>query len=152
MNNFKNITDVLNFAIAGEERAIDFYSKLSNISNQPAMKKVFLEFAEEEERHKEKLVNILKGKSFDLSNEKIETLKISDYIVENDIEFENMKYQESLILAMKREKSAFKLYTNLAYLAADESIKQLFRGLAQEEAKHKLKFEIEYDEYFLKEN
>jgi hypothetical protein len=34
----------------------------------------------------------------------------------------------------------------------DPGMKETFRLLAQEEAKHKLMFEMEYDEYILREN
>jgi rubrerythrin len=62
-----------------------------------------------------------------------------------------MGYQEALIVAMKKEKAAFKLYTDLAASTADERIKATFSALAQEEAKHKLRFEIEYDNLLLLE-
>jgi rubrerythrin len=53
---------------------------------------------------------------------------------------------------MKEEKAAFRLYTDLAERTPDPAIRQTFLSLAQEEAKHKLRFEIEYDDYILKEN
>ena len=63
-----------------------------------------------------------------------------------------MDYQHVLILAMKREKAAFKLYTDLAAAVDDAGIKAAFESLAQEEAKHKLRFEVEYDDNILIEN
>jgi rubrerythrin len=51
-------------------------------------------------------------------------------------------------MAMKREEAAFNLYTGLAKLAGDEELKRILLALAQEEAKHKLRFEIEYKETF----
>lgn len=53
---------------------------------------------------------------------------------------------------MNKEKASFRLYTNLSERAPNAELKNLFLMLAQEEAKHKLRFEIEYDEYVLKEN
>ena len=53
---------------------------------------------------------------------------------------------------MKKEKAAYRLYTHLAGVAGDKNLSKTFLGLAQEEAKHKLRFEIEYDEVVLKEN
>ena len=53
---------------------------------------------------------------------------------------------------MKREKSAFKLYSDIARSAQDEELRELFLGLAQEEAKHKLRFEVEYDDEVYREN
>jgi rubrerythrin len=47
---------------------------------------------------------------------------------------------------MKKEKAAFKLYSDLASSTDDENVKTMFLALAQAEAKHKLRFEIEYDD------
>jgi rubrerythrin len=63
-----------------------------------------------------------------------------------------MTYQDALILAMKKEKAAFRMYSALADKATDPDLKTLFYRLAMEESKHKLRFELEYDEYILKEN
>ncbi|MDX9697466.1 MAG: ferritin family protein, partial [Bacteroidales bacterium] len=63
-----------------------------------------------------------------------------------------MSYQDALVLAMKKEKSAFKLYLELSNRAKDTQMKNLFLSLAQEESKHKLRFELEYDEFVLREN
>jgi rubrerythrin len=53
---------------------------------------------------------------------------------------------------MKKEKAAFRMYTKLAENAVDPSVKATLLNLAQEESKHKLRFEIEYDDFILKEN
>jgi rubrerythrin len=63
----------------------------------------------------------------------------------------DFNYQRTLILAMKREKASYKLYIDLAESTDDAGLKSTMLALAQEEAKHKLRFEIEYDENILKE-
>lgn len=40
----------------------------------------------------------------------------------------------------------------LASKTHDAKLKELFIGLAQEEAKHKMAFEIEYDDVILRDN
>ncbi|CAK0779854.1 hypothetical protein CCP3SC15_6990002 [Gammaproteobacteria bacterium] len=55
-------------------------------------------------------------------------------------------------MAMKKEKAAFKLYTDLAASTDDVGVRNTLLALAQEEAKHKLRFEIEYDDQILVEN
>ena len=78
-------------------------------------------------------------------------LKIGDYLT--DVEpGPNLNYQEALIVAMKKEKASFKLYIDLAAITDNENLRSVFSLLAQEEAKHKLRFEIEYDDYVLSEN
>jgi len=63
-----------------------------------------------------------------------------------------ISYQDALILAMKQEKAAFQLYNALAGSTDNAALRDVLLSLAQEEAKHKLKFEIEYDENILREN
>ena len=63
-----------------------------------------------------------------------------------------MDYQDALIAAMKAEKAAYRLYTDLASATDNADLQGLFKNLAQEEAKHKLRFEVEYDDHILKEN
>jgi rubrerythrin len=82
---------------------------------------------------------------------KVQDLKIGDYLVDQKPNPE-LDYQEALILAMKKEKAAFRLYSDLADVTEDEKLRQVFQALAQEEAKHKLRFEIEYDDNILTEN
>jgi len=64
----------------------------------------------------------------------------------------DMSYQDALVLAMKNEKAAFRLYMDLADEVQNKGQKAIFLALAQEEARHKLRFEIEYDEAVLTEN
>ena len=78
-------------------------------------------------------------------------LKIGDYLADVDDSGE-LDYQKALIIAMKREKKSFKLYTDLATVTDNEDLRKTLLSLAQEEANHKLRFEIEYDDYVLTEN
>ncbi len=78
-------------------------------------------------------------------------LKVSDYLVEVDAS-DNMSYQDALIIAMKRERAALKFYRDMAEKVTDANLKQIFAGLAKEEAKHKLFFETEYEEHVLMHN
>ena len=56
-----------------------------------------------------------------------------------------MKLVDVLAFAMKKEKTAYTLYSNLASIAQDEQLRDTLLKLAQEEANHKLRFELEYD-------
>jgi len=85
------------------------------------------------------------GKKLMSAGAKVQDLKVGDYLVEVEPQ-DDMEYQDALILAMKKEKAAFKLYVDLAASTENERLRQSFLALAQEEAKHKLRFEIEYDD------
>ncbi len=151
MEEFKSINDILDFAIVSEQEAIDFYTKLSKQATNEAMKEVFLQFAKEEMGHKARLTNIKAKQLFEFKEEKVTDLKIADYLVEPETK-PDMTYQNFLIVAMNKEKAAFRLYSDLAKIAPNNELRDIFLSLAQEEAKHKLRFEIEYDDYVLKEN
>lgn len=151
MSVFESVENILDFAIEKEQEAANFYMDLAEKMATGGMKKIFEEFSREEMRHKEKLMGVKSGKQLKLSGKKVTDLKIGDYLV--DVEATpDMTYQDALILAMKNEKAAYKLYNELANLADDEEIKNLMLSLAQEEAKHKLRFELEYDDKILTEN
>ncbi len=80
---------------------------------------------------------------------KNETLK---EILKLFVASDEMTYQDALLIAIKKEKAAFKLYTDLAKSSDDENVKHLFESLAQEEAKHKLRLETIYDDFSYPEN
>lgn len=150
MDEFKSIEEILDFAIAGEIEANQFYTDLAGQMENPAMREVFEDFAKEELGHKTRLEGVKKS-NIQPTLGKVTDLKIADYMV--DVQpSPNMDYQSAIILAMKKEKAAFKLYTKLASKTQDPELRDMFLSLAQEEAKHKLRFEIEYDDEIMKEN
>jgi len=151
MKQWTSVDEVLDFAIKNEEEAAEFYTGLADRMERPWMSKIFRQFAREEMGHKDKLMDIKAGKRLMPSEKKVLDLKIGDYLV--DVEpGPDMDYQGALVLAMKQEKMAFKMYTDLAESVDEESLQQTFLALAQEEAKHKLRFEIEYDDHILSED
>lgn len=148
---FKTINDILDFAINNEQTACDFYNKLSSESNDKVMKETFSSYAKEENAHKIRLVKIKETGIYNIEKTEVLDLKISDYLVSVKTT-ENMTYQDALILAMKREKAAYKLYMRLSQIAPNDDLKNIFKNLAADEAKHKLRFEIEYDDVIYREN
>lgn len=151
MNEFTNINDILDFAIQNEQNAVEFYNELAKTSRTDDMRSTFVQFAQEEMGHKARLIKIKEEGIFNLPVAKVTDLKIADYVVRTESKAE-MSYEQTLVLAMKREKAAFKLYLKLSEKAPNDNLKQLFIGLAQEESRHKLRFELEYDEFVLREN
>jgi rubrerythrin len=151
MKTFANIDEILDFAMQTEQDAVDFYTRLASTMKNKQMQEVFLEFAREEVGHKARLKKIKDEQLFDLEVEKVRDLKISDYVVAGKPS-ENMEYADALVLAMNREKAAFKLYTALSERTDNPDIQRIFQALAVEESRHKLRFEIEYDDYVMREN
>ncbi len=151
MKDLTTFDTILDFAIEEEQKAVDFYSELAGQASSDDMRLVFEEFAQEEVRHKTKLMEVKETGMTNMPPENVADLKIADYTV-NVKPTPGMSYQEALVVAMNKEKAAFRLYTSLSQRADDPVLKELFAALAQEESKHKLRFEVEYDEYVLREN
>jgi rubrerythrin len=148
---FQSVDEVLEFAIKNEQEAADLYQNLAAKMNDSFMKKCLLSFSEEEMEHKKTLERVRKGKKLLDSKQKVIDLKIADYITSVK-PHADMTYQELLIFAMKAEKAAYRLYSHLAETAEDRKLRDIFLGLANEEAKHKLRFEIQYDDEVHREN
>lgn len=151
MNEWNSVDELLDYAIRNEEEAAAFYRELASRATTLATKQTFEGYAREEDGHKSKLSSVKASGTLGRATGTVLDLKIGDYLV--DVEpTADMDYQQVLIVAMKKEKAAFRLYSDMAAATNDESLKELLLFLAQEEAKHKLHFEIEYDDVVLKEN
>ena len=57
----------------------------------------------------------------------------------------DIDYKNALVLAMNRESKSFRLYVELAAIVQDKGSREALLSLAQEEARHRLRFEMEYD-------
>ena len=133
MTDWKSADAVLDYAIAREMEAERFYMDLTAKMTKPWMADMFKTFALQERGHKAKLEAVKTGRMLVPAEGKVLDLKIADYTVDVPPD-PNMNFQDALILAMKREKAAFKLYTDLAAAAGSDELRQTFEALAQEEA------------------
>ena len=73
--------------------------------------------------------------------------------VDIDIEVESgfkLSYKEALIMAIQKEDAAFQLYIEYVIATSDLELREVFMRLAEEEVKHKVKFEIEYNRLAVK--
>ena len=143
MKKFRSVDEVLDFAIAKEIEAYNFYLELAEWIERAEVAKLFEDFSLEEMQHKMKLEAIKAGK-INIQEEEVGSLNIADKMETSEPKV-NLSYAEALVVAMQREKKAFRLYTNLAEIYEDAKVKGLLLKLAQEEAQHKLYLEIEYD-------
>ena len=143
--------EILEYAISLEQRSVILYTDLAATAGNSALRKVFLEYAEEEMGHRKKLEDVLEGERQLDATAQVADMKISDYAVSVELS-ESPSYQDILLFAMQQEKQAFRLYTDLSERVSEPEYKTLFLALAREEAKHRLRFEIEYDEHVLTDN
>ena len=147
---FNNLTEIIDFAIEKEKEAAEFYLSISKQEQFSGKQEMLLEFSAQERNHQKLLESLKAGKAGkELEGYKfkwIKDIKRSDYVVE--IKYRpGMPYNELLMLAMKREEKALKLYNEMLTKAETDEQKKVFKMLCQEEAKHKLSLETIYDDY-----
>jgi rubrerythrin len=142
---------IISFAIEKEKEAAELYENMSSLARKPNAKVMFNELAEEEVKHREFLEGMTEENVPDVPLQEVTDLKISDYLVDVSPK-PDMEYQDILIMAMKREEGAVKLYNDMATQVQEPKLQKLLKFMAQEEAKHKLRLETEYDENVLVED
>jgi rubrerythrin len=147
---FHNLTAIIDFAISQEQEAADFYRKVGKKEAREGTKDLFLQFADEEDRHRRLLENLKSGDAGSALEDYrftwIVDIKRSNYMA--DLAYTpGMPYRDILMLAAQREEKALALYNLLLAKAEDEGTRKVFKMLCQEEAKHKLALEGILDAY-----
>ena len=145
----KDFKEVITFAIRKEAEAYNLYKTYARLVKTPGLNKMFEELAQQEQKHREILEGVQKKDVSEYRLKKIPDLKIGDFVEEEEFS-PDMDYASALRLAIKREEFAVRLYSLMAERTDDPELKKLFSVLAQEETKHKLRLETEYDENILK--
>jgi rubrerythrin len=137
--------EVLEFAVARETEAYNFYMALAGRVDSEHMRIVFEELAQEELEHKEKLELEIMKVGRVVSQEQQVTVADHEYIVSDDPSPLDMDYKDMLLLAMEKEEAAFRTYANLLAMIQNVESREVLFALAEEEVKHKLRFQTEYD-------
>ncbi len=146
MEEFGSDDEILQFAIGREVAAHRFYTDLAQEMDNATMRLLFENFAKEELRHKATLeLEVMKrGLVVPAAPEDVDSLDQTGVMVAIDPEL-GIDYKNALILAINKEAKSFRLYVELAAIVKDKQSRETLLSLAQEEAKHELRFEIEYD-------
>jgi len=137
--------EILEYAIAREVDANRFYLALAELTKKPEMRKVFEDLAKEELEHKAKLeLEVMKTGRTVAADEEARGLHTDEETNIGGAELD-MDYKDMLMLAMEKEEAAFRTYVNLVPSVQDQESRDVLLALAEEEVKHKLRFEVEYD-------
>ena len=150
MNKVNSDAEILEYAISKEMEAYHFFLALARHVDHPKIRELMEKLADEELEHKEKLELEVMKSGRTVSTKKEPPRSDSDYILMEGQSPLDMDYKDLLLLAMEKEEAAFRMYVNLVANVHDEESREMLLALAEEEVKHKLRFEIEYDELFKK--
>ena len=150
INPDSDVEEILYYAIGREIESNVFYNLLSQYIDDEKVKAVCNEFARDEFEHKARLeLEIMKlggtvkpSAAIGLGEEMLP--KPLDYML-SLAKVMQFSLQEIVLLAMEKEKTAFAFYIDSLATVKDPQSRQMFMELAEEEARHKMRFEIEYD-------
>jgi rubrerythrin len=136
---------ILEFAIFREVEAHNFYMALAERVQSTEIAKVFEELAKEELEHKAKLeLEVIKtGKTLPPAEDV--TIPDQEHIISDADSALDMDYKDIVMLGMEKEEASFRTYVNLLASVDDQESREVLMALAEEEVKHKLRFEAEYD-------
>jgi rubrerythrin len=112
------------------------------------------EMAQEERKHRAKLEDVLTGNvRWAIRRSKAEPvtdLRLSDHLISGTLD-PNADYQDVLLFAAHREKTAHEFYKAMAEMVEDKLTQNLFEMLATEELRHKYVLEKTYEEVVYKD-
>ena len=145
MIKFRSIEEILTFAMHKEEASYLFYTDMARMMEDKLVSELFEEFAGDELGHREQLqLEIMKSGRVVNTDEDWSDRTARDYTLDGELP-ENFSCADALRLAIEKESAAFKLYIDLTRFAEDQEAIDMFTALAEEEVRHKIKFESAYE-------
>lgn len=137
--------EVFELAIRREVEAYYFYMAIAERVATPEMRKVLEDFAQEELEHKATLeLELMKlGQTVPIDQQL--PAPSSGYVISNTDSLLDMDYKDILLLAIEKEEAAFRTYINLVPQIKDQESREAILAIAEQEVKHKVRFEVEYE-------
>lgn len=144
---FKSIPELLRFSISKEQASIQFYQDLLLQLVDPTTQSLFELLIRKEQEHVATLqLEIEKlGYTVDTSKGGVDSAFHWEERLETDDRNRTMSFVEALLLAIQKERAAFRLYAKLLATVTDEQLSEVLMELAEEEMRHVLQLEWEYE-------
>jgi len=144
---FKSVPEILIFSISKERASIQFYKDLMLQLVDPATRSLFEVLIHKEEGHIAALqLEIEKlGHTVDTSEGNLNSPFRWDERLEQDDRTRDLSFVDALLLAIEKERAAFRLYAKLLATVKDEELSDVLMELAEEEMRHVLQLEREYE-------
>lgn len=144
--------EIIDLAIMREIQAAEFYRGLADQAPNPAMQSLFENLAAEELQHKARLeLELMKEGLVAQTVGKLFEVDAPEYAAEGNLE-PDMDYKDALSLAIRKERRSFRLYVELAGVVSEKHVHEVLLELAEEESRHLVQFEMEYNRLTRKHN
>lgn len=149
MEQYDSVEAIVQRAIQLEIEAETMYKNAAATVKDEAVHQRLLEMAAQERGHKAKLEDALAGNMRwairRAKAEPVKDLRLSDHLTGGSLD-PNADYQDVLLFAARREKTAYEFYKAMAEMVDDKLTQNLFEMLASEELRHKYVLEKTYEE------
>ena len=141
----KQLSEILNTAIAREQEAYAFYMDIHNKVSDPSARETIAWIAEEEQKHEAFLNRYRSGElgADALRMTEVVSYKTAEYLDEPEM-VDGMKREEVFLLASHREKRSYQFYMELAAMHRQGDVREMLEKMANEELRHKEKMEYLY--------
>jgi rubrerythrin len=144
---FNSIEEILEFAISKEQASVQFYKDLASQMKDTATRSLFETLVRNEQNHIESLQLELNKLGYTVKQE--EKAASSVYLWEERLEMDEqagqMSFIDALVLGIQKERAAFRLYAQILGVTKNEQFAKVLMELAEEEMRHVLQLEREYD-------
>ncbi len=140
----KNYKEILKMAVENEVEAYEFYRDAAAKMKDPAMKKTFLELADEESGHKTLLEGYLSNEMKEMKFNDETDYKVAETVEAPQTLSTDMAFKDAIALAMKKEQEAMEMYQQFADASAEAKQRETFLELAKMEKGHKVRLEEIY--------
>ena len=137
----KNYKEILKMAVGNEVEAYEFYRDAAAKMKDPAMKKTFMELADEESGHKVLLEGYLSNEMKDMKFSDEKDYKVAETVEAPQTLSTDMAFKDAIALAMKKEQEAMEMYELFADASEEAKQKETFLELAKMEKGHKVRLE-----------
>ena len=144
--------EVVDFAIHESTKAYVSYMTLAGQAEYPWTRKTFDAFAAEDVVFIDRLVEMKKAGRPSITPQNVTDPRLDAYLTADALPRRDMDTREAYVLAIREKEAAAGLYRDLAEKAVVPETQEFLLALAQEEAKHKVKLETEYEDHALGQN
>jgi len=145
--NFKSIPEILRFAISKEQASVQFYRNLMSKAVHPPTQALFEVLVQKEQEHIASLQLEMNkfGYTVEMDADKLDSEFQWEENLDNDDQVLQMSFMDGLVLAIQKERAAFRLYAQLLGTVQDDEMSRMLMDLAEEEMRHVLQLEQEYE-------
>ena len=137
--------EVIELAIEREVQAYLMYTTLAGMMINKGMRSLFMAMAAEELGHKANLELEMMKLGRVVPNEPIKANYKELTEAERSVDGIDMEYKDAILLAVQKEDAAFQLYSELALNSDNAETRNMFLEMAEQEMKHKMRFQEEYE-------